>query len=147
MKRVITHQDKLVGPWVCSRAGGTYTEGATLGLEKDGALIAGVIVDGWNGASARMHVAGEGNWLNREFLFACFDYVFRQLDLNVVIGTVASDNAKALRFDKHLGFREVTRIPKGHPKGDLVILTMRKEDCRFLRKVHGLKYRIAEKAI
>lgn len=110
-----------------------------MGLEEDGEIVAGVIVDDWNGASARMHVAGEGNWLNREFLFFCFDYVFRQLKLNVVIGVVAGDNAKALRFDEHLGFKELTRIPKGHPAGDLVILTMTKEDCRYVEKPNGWK--------
>lgn len=138
---IVTRQDKRVGNWVCARTGGCYTEGATIGLERDGELIAGVIVDNWNGASAQMHVAGEGNWLNREFLFVCFDYVFRQLSLNVVIGVVPSVNAKALRFDKHLGFREVLRIPNGHPAGDLVILTMRKEDCRYLGVEHGKQIR------
>lgn len=139
MKRIVTGHDERVGSWVCSRTGGVYTDGATLGLEEDGKLVAGVIVDGWNGASARMHVAGDGNWLNREFLFACFDYVFRQLNLNVVIGIVPSDNAKALRFDKHLGFKELARIPKGHPAGDLVILTLRKEDCRYVGEHRGIE--------
>ena len=147
MRRIITGQDQRVGPWVSKRIGGTYNgEGRTIGLEEDGELIAGVMVDAWNGASACMHVAGDGNWLNREFLFACFDYVFNQLGLNVVIGVVPGDNDKALRFDKHLGFREVARIPEGHPRGDLVILTMRKEECRFLGKDYGKSARREELA-
>lgn len=143
MKRIVLHEDKRVGPWVCQRTGGIFTEGVTFGLESDGKLIAGVIVDEWNGASARMHVAGEGNWVNMEFLFVCFDYVFRQLDLNVVIGVVSSENAKALKFDKHLGFKELTRIPKGHPAGDLVILTMSKEDCRYVKRMTNGKQELA----
>lgn len=139
---IITGQDKRVGTWVCSRAGGTYTNGVTIGLERNGELVAGVVVDNWNGASAQMHVAIDKK-LNRESLFACFDYVFRHLNLNVVIGMVASSNEKALRFDKNLGFKEITRIPKGHPKGDLVILTMSKEDCRYLEARHGWKFQSA----
>lgn len=139
MKRIVTGEDERVGTWVCAKTGGCYTEGATIGLEQDGELVAGVIVDNWNGASAQMHVAGEGNWLNREFLLFCFDYVFRQLNLNVVIGVVSSDNAKALRFDRHLGFKEIAKIPKGHPAGDLVILTMTKEDCRYAGVNYGIE--------
>lgn len=139
MKRIITNDDRRVGEWVCERTGGSYTEGVAIGLENNGELVAGVIVDDYNGASARMHVAGEGQWLTREFLFVCFDYVFRQLNLNVVIGVVSSANAQALRFDKHLGFNELARIPKGHPAGDLVILTMTKEDCRYAGVDYGIE--------
>lgn len=127
-----------IGPWVAHRTGGKwYGQGETIGITSaNGILCGGVIVENYNGTSASMHVAGEGRWLNREFLFVVFDYVFRQLDLKVVMGFVASTNNKARRFDEHLGFKEVARIPDAAPGGDLIVYAMKKQDCRYWRK-HG----------
>jgi hypothetical protein len=113
--------------------------GQTIGLvDDDYRLRAGVVYDGYNGASIQMHVAAEGkHWLNREFLWYAFHYPFEQLKVRAVIGVVPSNNAKALRFDLHLGFKEEARLRDTHPDGDLIILVMRRADCRFLeRKVH-----------
>jgi len=133
---IVVGQDKRVGDWVSARTGGSgFVEGSAIGYERNGALVAGVIVDHFNGASACLHVAGDGkNWLTREFLYCVFDYAFRQLNLNVVMGLVPSWNTQALRFDKHLGFVEQCRIPGAVPNGDLVILTMTREQCRWIKK-------------
>jgi RimJ/RimL family protein N-acetyltransferase len=101
-------------------------------------LIAGVLYDYWNGSSIYMHVAASGrNWLDREYLHACFDYPFRQLGAKVVIGLVPETNARARRFDEHLGFKLTATIPDGHPEGSLLIYTLRREDCRWVRSEHG----------
>ena len=111
MIRIVTNEDVRVGTWVCERTHGTYVEGTAIGLERDGELIAGVLYDHYNGASMAMHVAAEGKqWLNREYLWFCFYYPFEQVKVKKVIGIVPSTNAQALRFDKHLGFREEARI-------------------------------------
>lgn len=124
-----------VGPWVCDRTGGAYYPGAgaAIGLEKNGELIAGVFYDNYNGRSICMHVAAVGkNWLNREYLFVCFDYPFRQLKVNKILGFVDSTNHDALKFDKHLGFEIETVIKDAGPHGDLIILSMTNENCRWL---------------
>lgn len=132
---IVVGQDQRVGDWVSRRTGGSgFVEGAAIGYERDGELVAGVIVDHFNGASACLHVAGTGKyWLTREYLRFVFGYVFEQLRLNVVIGLVPSWNTQALRFDLHLGFVEKCRIPGAVPRGDLVVLTMTREQCRWLR--------------
>lgn len=84
-----------------------------------------------------MHVAGEGNWVSRELIRAVFDYVFNTAGLNVVLGLVPSGNVKALRFDKHIGFSEVARIKDAHPDGALIVLELRRENCRYLRESNG----------
>ena len=45
-----------------------------IGLERDGALVAGVLFEGFNGQNIWMHVAAEpgGRWMSRRFLGACF---------------------------------------------------------------------------
>lgn len=135
---IVTGEDERVGSWVCERTGGTYVEGATVGLEKNGQLVAGVLYDHFNKASISMHVAAEGkHWLNREYLWFCFFYPFEQLKVRKVIGVVPSVNKKALKFDKHLGFVEEGRLKDAHPEGDLVLLTMTKDQCRHLERAYG----------
>lgn len=138
---IVVGQDRRVGDWVCARTGGSgYVEGVAIGWERNGQLTAGVLVDHYNGASACLHVAGDGKkWLTREFLYFVFGYVFEQLKLNVVIGLVPSWNTQALRFDLHLGFVEMCRIPGAVPDGDLVILTMTRGQCRWSRSVRNGK--------
>lgn len=136
MKRIVDDEHERVGRWMQERGAGDWREGAKcIGLEKDGRLIAGVMCDWWNGASIYMHVAGEGKrWLDREFLWFAFHYPFEQLKCNVVIGLVSSANEAALRFDRHLGFVESARIKHACPDGDLVVLTITKDQAsRWLK--------------
>ena len=138
MKTIVTGDKQRVADWVADRIGCTKWshDFEALGIEVDGALIAGVVVDGYVvDTRCSLHVAGEGRrWLNREFIRTVFDYVFRQLNCKVVVGPVSSANEDALRFDRHLGFSEVGRIVDGAPNGDLVLLKMAKADCRWLEK-------------
>ena len=119
-----------VGEWVAAQTGGQFrSDAVAIGLEKNGEVVAGAIFDSFNGASVVAHVAAQS--VNREWLHAIHWYAFEQLRVNCVIGIVSSDNEKALRFDTHLGFREVTRIPNACPAADMVILTLSKEDKRY----------------
>ena len=102
---------------------------ARQGGDGGGEVVAGAIFDSFNGASVVAHVAAQH--VNREWLRAIHWYAFDQLRVNCVLGIVSSDNEKALRFDKHLGFREITRIPNACPDADMVILTLTKEDRRY----------------
>ena len=80
-----------------------------------------------------MHVAGiQPHWINRTLLWVCFDYPFNQLHVKKVFGPVPSYNKTALEFDKHLGFEEETVIEGVYPEGNLVLLSMTREKCRFL---------------
>lgn len=122
-----------IGPWVCARTGGTFEPGCStaMGWEIDGELVAGVLFDQFNGRSICMHVAAERP-VTRSYTRACFSYVFNQLGVMKAIGLVDSTNAKALRFDSHLGFVEEARIKDAGKFGDLVILTMTRQQCRWL---------------
>lgn len=137
MTRIVVGDNERVCKWMLERGAGSPNQTAQcLGLEKDGELTAGVQYESWNGASIWMHVAGDGkNWLTREFLRACFDYPFRQLKAKVVVGLVPAVNKQAQRFDEHLGFKLHSTLPDGHKEGDLLIYTMRPDDCRWLRRL------------
>jgi L-amino acid N-acyltransferase YncA len=112
-----------------------------IGQVENGILRAVVGYDHFTGKSCQMHVAGTGKtWMTRELLFAVFDYPFRELGLNVVLGIVDSSNADGLAFNRRIGFREVHRVVNGHPDGDLVIFEMQKADCRWLSLRSRLKW-------
>lgn len=138
-----------VGPWVCERTGGKFEPGcsAAIGWEEDGELRAGVLYDQFNGRSICMHVASDGSrkWMTREYLWVCFDYPFHQLGVNRIIGLVDSTNEQALRFDLALGFKVECEIEDAGKTGSLVILSMSKDSCRWLRigERHGRKVRRA----
>ena len=140
MKIIIANQHERVGLWACNILGATFNKESSVcfGLEEDGELIAGVIFDNYRVKSIAMHVAAIGKrWLCREFLWACFDYPFRQLNVNKVIGYVSEDNLDAQRFDEHLGFTIEAIIKDADQGGDVLIYTMTKEQCRFLEIKHG----------
>lgn len=104
-----------------------------LGLEQDGELVAGVIIESYTGRNANIHVAGIGkHWLNRNYLAVVFDFCFNRLGLQRLTGLVEAGNTAALRFDTHLGFKHEHTMPDGGRHGDLHILCMRREDCRYL---------------
>lgn len=136
MAKIVTDKQDELGHWLCSRTGGEYTGGGSyVGLEKDGSIVAVVGYEDYNGASVRMHVAGEGRrWMTREYLWYCFYYPFEQIKVKKILGLVHSANVDAIRLDKHLGFVHEATITDAVPNGDLLILTMTKEQCRFLTK-------------
>lgn len=137
MKHIITGQNEILGPWLCARTGGEYTRcGQYIGMVDDGEVIACVGFEDYNGRSIRMHVAGVGKrWMTKEYLRYCFYYPFIELGVNTIIGLVDSTNADALRFDRHLGFEQQAVLEDAGQYGDLIILTMAREHCRFIDKL------------
>jgi len=98
----------------------------------DGKPVAGVVYDGYNVSSISAHI-----WLDaervptREWYAAIFDYPFNRLGVKKIIGQINSNNDEAIRLDKHFGFVEEGRIVDFYDGGDLVILTMEKDQCRI----------------
>lgn len=137
MKRIVVDQKVRVGAWVAERVrrSAQWEAYAAIGIENDaGTLIGGAVIEGYvAGARCVMHCAGEGRtWLTREFLFACFDYVFRQLRCKVAVSPVDADNHDCIRFISHLGFVETGRVPEGAGDCDLLIFSMPRRTCRWL---------------
>lgn len=135
MRSIVVGQNERVGDFVASRIGNSkWVDYQAIGIEKDGEIIAGVVIDGYvPGARCSIHCAGDGKkWLTREFLAIVFSYVFQQIDCKVIVNPVNSSNKDSMRFTSHLGFKEVARIPGGYVDGDLVIFALNKEDCRWI---------------
>lgn len=133
--RLITDQSKRFVDWVAKQVGSVSWDHAYgMGMEgEDGEIYCGVVLEDYNQVNASIHVAGIGkHWLSRTFLHAVFDYTFNQLKLKRLTGLVAQGNDAALRFDLHLGFKVEAVLKDAHQEGDMYLLVMRREDCRFL---------------
>lgn len=136
---IVTEPKPILADWINHRLAEDLgfmpeydPENMYIGWDHHG-LQAVVEFSDYNGASIRMSVAGEGRrWLVRDYLWYCFYYPFVELGVKKIIGMVSSSNQDALRFDKHLGMVEEAVIKDACPKGDLHILTMTPQQCRFL---------------
>jgi hypothetical protein len=102
-------------------------------VDKDGKLLGGVTYDGFTGGSIFMHQAGfTPKWLSRAMLWVVFDYPFNQLNVKKVCGTIPSYRKTLLEFNERLGFKEECRIKDAYPDGDMIVLSMPREECRWL---------------
>ncbi len=97
-------------------------------------LLVGVILNEYTGSSINSHIAGfDPRWVSHDMIWVVFHYVFVQLGCSKMFGQVPSTNSKALEFDRKLGFKVEARIKEVFPDGDLIVLAMKKADCRWLR--------------
>ena len=134
MRRVVTDNQEHLRGWITGVLGTQFSPYATfIGQEIDGAVKAVVAFDNILDKSCQMHTAAiVPNWISKDLLWACFDYPFNILKVKVILATVASTNTEALKLDRHLGFVDKAYIEDAHIDGDLVILAMKREDCRWL---------------
>lgn len=130
MKRLTIGQH--VVSWVASRTNefGNFGASQGIGLQQWNGecwkLIAGVVYSDYNGVNINMHVASEGPyWLNKAYLWVCFDYPFNQCKVKRVTALIGEGNTKSIRFTEHLGFELEARLKDAHPTGDLMIFAMR----------------------
>ena len=132
--------DHSAGHRVARRTFGGYFEekSRSLGLKKDGEFVAGVIYENFNRRSIMCHIAITGR-MTPFFLFAIFDYPFNVCNVEKIIVPVTSNNLKSLKLVKKMGFAEEARLKDADPRGDIILLTMLKEDCRFLGERYGKK--------
>jgi|SRR5215471_10361034 len=122
------------GFMIAHRAGVGYDPNVNRVLahcSEDG-LLGGVVYTNYTGRSVQMHMAGNPGWVTTKVIWIAFDYPFNQLCVEKVIGLVAAADELILDYDKRLGFREIARVPDVVPTGDLVVLSMMREECKWL---------------
>jgi RimJ/RimL family protein N-acetyltransferase len=133
-KLIYGQEDRLL-PWAAERVGVRFRADAyTIGLERDGKIVAAVVYDTFNDVDCCMHIASDGTrgWMNKSLLLAAFAYPFIQLGLRRVTGMVPAKNTEALAFDEHIGFVREGYHPHALPDDDLVSLGLLRENCRFI---------------
>jgi RimJ/RimL family protein N-acetyltransferase len=139
MRKLILDDKLRVNEWIWHRVGRETpfhppSKYQAVGVEKDGELIGGVVFsDFTTGVRCTMHCAGLGKkWLTKELLSVCFDYAFNIAKLKVIVNIVKASNIESVEFTKHVGFTEACRIKDGASDGDLVILVLHRDNCRWI---------------
>lgn len=127
------------GPWAAKKVGLNWHPESmrAIGLfTAAGKQVAGAVFERCTGTNCFVHLAVDSLPLGagKTFLWFIFYYPFVQLGCSTLTGIVESTNTKAVKLDLKVGFREVGRVPGGCPDGDLLILSMRREDCRYLQR-------------
>lgn len=129
-------QKERVGAWVAEQVEQKAEWGSfyAMGVEKDGEIVAGVVVNNFNGVNATCHIAI--SYKTREILdlirHVC-RYAFVQCGLKRLTGMVPVSKPRVLAFDKHLGFEEeFVMRHAAHDGGALVVLVLWPEKCRWL---------------
>lgn len=124
------------GMQIAAKAGAIYNaavDKCVARIEK-GQLYGGVIFCGYTGASMQMHMAGfRPNWSSRDMIWVAFHYPFVQLGVKKLFGQVGVHKPEVLKIDLQLGFKVEAIIKDVYPEGDMALLSMYKEDCRWLK--------------
>lgn len=124
------------GDWVMSRVTGVFTPGYdhSFVTYNGDQILGGFVICHYLGASATVHMAADTpGWNSRDLMWLLFDYAFNQLYCRKVIAPVRSNHATALDMDKRAGFKVEAVITRAFPDADLVLLTMEKQDCKWLK--------------
>jgi RimJ/RimL family protein N-acetyltransferase len=101
---------------------------------RDGERLGGVVYSNYTGESIAMHSAAWAKrWVNRDMLYATFDYPFNQLGVKRIFGQVPEDNLHAQEFNLNVGFKTICRV-EGVFRGGIacLVMCMERDDCRFL---------------
>lgn len=134
MRTVTTDDQQYLGDWLVRILNFPLPKTTQcIGQLKDGNLVAVAGYTNFMPKACEIHIGSVGeHWASKDFIWAVFDYPFNKLNLSVILGQICADNTDALKLNRHLGFKVVAEIPDAHMSGDLVIMAMKKEDCRFL---------------
>lgn len=135
---LIYGQDDVLLPWAAEVIGieRFRDDARAIGQSRNGAVNAVVVYDTFAPCDVNMHIASNGStrWLTREFLVHAFAYPFITCKLRRVTALVPASNARALRFDRKLGFRDEGYFPHAMPNDDVVALGMLREHCIYIPK-------------
>jgi RimJ/RimL family protein N-acetyltransferase len=134
VRTVTTENQRYLGEWLVRILNFALPETTQcIGQLKDGNLVAVAGYTNFMPKACEIHIGSVGeNWASKDFIWAVFDYPFNKLGVSVILGQICADNTEALKLNRHLGFKVVAEIPDAHMSGDLVIMAMKKEECRFL---------------
>lgn len=146
LEYIPTSDVDVLGPWAWKRMGsGVWSsvgKSAIGGLDEKGVPIGAVIYDHYEPkGSVQMHIVlSDPRLVTRQAIQGVFEYPFYQLGVKKVIGIVKSTNEAALAFDLRLGFQVETIISDAYDMGSMYILSMTRDQCRWLRgQDHGIK--------
>jgi RimJ/RimL family protein N-acetyltransferase len=137
----VCHDKEEIAEFLRARINGVIREPfAALGWKNsDGKIQAGCIFERFNGFNAYFHGASDiKGMFPRAFLHAISYYAFCVMKAPRITVEVPKSNTQALSFDIAFGFRyEGTLKSAAYDGGDLIIMVLKPETCRYLPKPKG----------
>jgi len=102
--------------------------------ERDGETVGVVILDSWAPNSCQVHLGATTPLVWKHGLHKeVFRYVFEVCGREMILGLTPANNRTALRFNKHMGFRQTYVIKDGFAPGiDYIVHEMRRDECRWI---------------
>jgi RimJ/RimL family protein N-acetyltransferase len=126
MERVVYEEDVRVGAWLDAQMG--YSNGAvkaSIGYERDGELVAGVVFDNGTDNNVFAHIASTAeDGVPLDLLRACYVYAFVQLGLQRVSLLVREDNLRCLHFIHKWGATLECRLARATKACDQLIYVL-----------------------
>lgn len=97
--------------------------------------MAGCVLQRWLPASVEIHhVLVKASALRHGWLETLAEASLGN-DRQVVYSLVSEGLGKAVKFDKHIGFKEVGRIPNGDTTGvDLLVLAVQRHEFKYWKE-------------
>lgn len=134
---MIEIDNKIHGQRICDAIPRPYDPNNSMVFSRvtpEGNLMGGVVFDDYTTGCIFMHQAAfHKNWLTGNMIWIVFDYPFNKLKVRKVAGVVNSSNKVLLDFNHRLGFKEEARIKDAYADGDMIVLTMERSECRWLK--------------
>jgi len=98
-------------------------------------ILAASVMDNWTKRSCQIHVwIGNPIAIRHGFLYETFEYIYLITGRKTIFGLTPANNAKAIKFNKHVGFKEIFRLPEAYDEGvDYILFQMDKDECRWFR--------------
>jgi len=92
------------------------------------------VFDSWTVDACSVHFAiANPLVIRRGFLHEIGRHLFEACDRKRIFGLVPDNNAKAVKFDHHIGMRTVAHIPDAISEGvGYHVMRMDKEECRWI---------------
>ena len=119
--------------WLKEQKFSSYVEEICIGLERNGELVSCTSYGKFNGKSMHAHIAIKpGQSLTKTFTWFMFYYPFIQCGVDVLVSWHDESQEKAIKLARHLGFKEQCRFKDICYYGDIIISTLKKEDCKWL---------------
>jgi hypothetical protein len=132
---MLSFDKDLIGPWVFKQIGKPWgPEGReAIGLVRGTEVLGGVVFEDYTGVCIQAHIAlSSARVPCRKLLSAAAGYAFNQMGVQKILGVVRSTNLPALKMDMRIGFKPEAVIKGVFEDGDMVIMSMTREDCSFI---------------
>ena len=124
--------DKTIASWVMDGIGTSNDNMTAIGDVKDGVLIAAFCFENWNENNLWGHSRIDAS-PRKQFWIANANYIFNQCGVKRFSATVEATNKKAIDLNHHIGFKTEAILKDAGKTGDLLVMVLWKENCRFLK--------------